>query len=786
MKQICILSFAFILSITNSFAFGKANYLNDSLALIKKQIALLPEKSQAESWKKTSLQVALECAEASDKAGETSETSLLLSNIASALKINAEQMTSASTSAEHIIALSKPKTMANNPYINRIVEGMKLEMQKEDIVWPKNTALLNTMKENGGLYGSRTTGTKLFAMLWLLVNDASPLKGNTEVLKRFLHRYLAYIDVILVHGTNTKAGQAMFDDFAIAPASCALREFATLFPNILLPHQKEQLDQAMLIGSKAMYGKAKDRNGDYANIDITLAAELVNFGLYLQDDTLLNKAKFLVEVQEKSIYPDGAIAYINHQNESVYYHDADIFYFTMYYEITGNTKVLELMKKTEWYGPVTTGKLLDFWTIPSWKGTWNTIQGHACGGEPIASITGNPYLRGMIDQSNENTKTDIRNWADNRLPITWYRNDVQSKPLPDNYTVVDRNTCGPRAWYNKFNYAATLRSIPLNEPGHATIIGAQTTSNQLTLEAAVMGVYPRIRTKKDVLNKDGSLNKGAYAWLTSNLASSSIYGKHFSSVAVSYQLHQFGSSTKGPLVDWDGKQLWLGLPDRIIGLITIQPNKENATAYEVDGVVSLTFGGTAFSSVLKKAEAIDNNSYRYGDFIVKIHKHNYSKLSSVEVPFRSPKAPITEIVLQDEKSINANNNSPLQYPLATNYQFLTEIKTSTAKGEALVTSIANKDGLIAFEVVINGKKYTLWYNPTAKDVTIDCKANALKSINTSLHYASSPNAKPSFPAPKTCVLSAGQSVLLVSSTDAVDHEAGWENYLDMLKVTSSK
>ncbi len=785
MKHLSFFCFALLFSTTFSFCFANHCHQNDSLKVIKQQIANLPEKSQAESWKKAALIVAIECAEASEKAGETTETSILLSNIANALKINAAQMTNASKSAEHIIALAAPKVSTNNPYINRMVEGMKLEMQKEDIVWPKNTALVNTMKENGGPFGSRTTGTKLFAMLWLLVNDASPLKGNTEVFKRFLHRYLAYIDVILVHGTNTKAGQAMFDDFAIAPASNALREFATLFPNLLLPHQKEQLDQAMLIGSKAMYGKAKDRNGDYANIDITLAAELVNFGLYLHDDTLLNKAKFLVEVQEKSIYPDGAIAYINHQNESVYYHDADIFYFTMYYEITGNTKVLELIKKTEWFGPVTTGKLIDFWTIPSWKGTWNTIQGHACGGESVASITGNPYLRGMIDQSNENTKTDIKNWADNRLPITWYRNDVKPKPLPDNYTVIDRNTCGPRAWYNQFNYAATLRPIPINEPGHATIIGAQTTSDQTTLEAAVMGVYPRIRTKKDVFNKDGSLNKGAYAWLTSNLASSAIYGKHFSTVAGSYQLHQFGSSTKGPLVDWDGKQLWLGLPDRIIGLLTIQPNKDNATAYEVDGVVSLTFGGTAFSPKPKKAEAIDINSYRYGDFIVKIHQHNYSKISSVEVPFRSPKAPITEILLQDEKSINANNTSPLQYPLTTNYQFLTEIKINTAKGDAVVAPIANKDGLIAFEVTLNGKKYALWYNPTPTDATVDCKTFSLKSVKTSLHFATSPNAKPSFPAPKTFVLQAGQSVILVSSAEAIDHEAGWENYLDMLKASST-
>jgi hypothetical protein len=43
---------------------------------------------------------------------------------------------------------------------------------------------------------------------------------------------------------------------------------------------------------------------DDANIDIALSCELLNFGVFLLDDTLLSKSKFLMEIQHdiKDLY----------------------------------------------------------------------------------------------------------------------------------------------------------------------------------------------------------------------------------------------------------------------------------------------------------------------------------------------------------------------------------------------------------------------------------------------------------------------------------------------------
>jgi len=754
---------------------------NDSLALLKKQVTSLPESNQPEKWKKVVFEMAIEQAENDLSANLPAETSVVLADIANNINNDPNLFISQSTDVAQISVLREPIVKNGNPYIDRLVAGAKDELKKEDIVWGKITPSNPIFKELQGLYGARTTASRMQAFLWLMVNPASPMKGDAEIFKRFLRRYLAYMDAML-NGKEIKAGQLIFDDFAIAPASCSLREFAELFPNLLLPSQKQKLNEGMKIGAGIMYGKAKDRLGDYANIDITLSDELVNFGLFLHNDTLLSKAKFLMEVQAKNIYPDGAIAYKDHQNESHGYHDADAYFLTRYYEITNDEKCLELLKRTEWYGPVSSGRLGEFWTVPSWKETWNDPFARPCGGESVASITGNPYLRWMLDFGHDNDMSNLKDWFNARTNIGWYRNDVKGIPLPDNYTVIDRNICGPRAWYGTFNYAATLRDIPDNEPGLSTIMGLQTTDSKFKLSAAVLSVYPRIRTKKEVINTDGSINRGAYAWLTSNLKSSVVMGKDYSAVAGTYQLHHYGSSTKGSVVDWKGKQLWLGLPDRVIGFLGIEPLKDQATAYEVDGVVNLIFGGTGLAETPKKVKDLGNNEYGYGDFIVKIHDHNYKSLKAVEVPFRRPNAPITEILMQDEAGVGENIEH--HYPVTTNYHFITEIKTSWAKGDAIVRQLPKQDGVIAFQVDLYAKRYVLYYNDSTVDASINLAGISLKGTKSSVHISTTANAKPIVPAPKTYLLPAGQSVIVVFSNYATDHEAGWENYQEMVKRKS--
>jgi hypothetical protein len=757
---------------------------------------------------KAVLTVALERAKACLDAGCVNDAGDLIADVEATLVKNPEPLVGPSSNTNTISALRPPRVVNGNPYIAKLVAGAKEDLSRPDNPFPKNTATVNSFSGLGGETGSRSSGDEMQAWFWLYANPASPLKGDPSVLERYLRVANAYADAIDVHGslslagssTSTEAakgtplvgaqgskgnenaplaGQGIFDDFAIAPASCALREFAQLYPGLLLPSQKALWDRAMNTGGAVMWLKAKDRQGTYANIDLALAFEMLNFGLYLDNKEYLDKSRFLYEAQEKIIWPDGALAYLGHQNESANYHNSDTRDLARIYEVNRDPKVLELLKKTEWYGPVTCGKRGEFWTVPSWKDTWNDVSSSWTGGEAVAALTGNPYLRGMNDQLLAG-KTDPYKWPAGwyaaLLGIPWWRDDVKPLPLPDNYTVIDRNIAGPRAWHGRFNYAATTRPIPENEPGLATIMGAQVTEDNGDIGNVLMGVYPRIREGKSELSKDGKYNRAAFAWRTLGLKAAVVMGKTFSAVGGSYQLQQYRSSVAGSPVDWTGRQLWLGLPDRIIGLVEIVPSKEGAMAIDVEGVLRLGTGGTV-NGKATKIEQTGTNSWKYGDLTVTFLGHNGARVETLEVPYRLPKFPNTEVRLLDEKGAAAAS-SPSAYPASFKQWFLIEIRPSWVTATASAKCIDQPMGILGFEAEVSAREFRLLFNPGETDLS--CPLSV--AMNPSLHDSTAGLVSP---VPSSLNLKPHELAVLVNSADKEDHQPGWANYQEMLGQTPS-
>jgi hypothetical protein len=724
------------------------------------------------------LNIAIERVKACTDAGCDADAAALLDNIEAALATNPVSLAAPATDTGTISLLITPKVVDGNPYLQRLLDGARAQLAKPENPWAKNTPDVNTFVGLQGGTGSRSTGEEMEAWLWLFANPASPMKGSPDALARYLRVAHAYADALDVHGGTAEAGKGIFDDFAIAPAANALREFAKLYPGLLLPSQKAQWDRAMANGGRVMFGKAKDRQGEYANIDITLGFELLNFGLYLNNREYLDKAKFLVETQEKNIYPDGAIAYIWHQNESCTYHDADVHYFARYYQITGDEKVREMLLKTEWYGPVSGVRLCEFWTAPSWKDTWNSNR-IFCGGEEVASLTGNPFLRKMCDDVLAKP-VDPRAWAQNYAPLPWYRNDVKPLPLPDNYTVLDRNIAGPRAWYGRFNYACTTRPTPDTEPGLATLMGAQMTMPDGQLGRIAMDIYPRIRTSPNDLNTDGSFNRFGFASRAAGLKSAVVMGRSFSAVAGAYALQEYRSSSPGKTVDWAGHQLWLGLQDRVIGLVEVEPAGNGAKAIDVEGVVRLGTGGTV-NGPPTKIEALGGNSWKYGDLVVSVLAHNYASIKTPEVPFRVPKFPNTEIRLLDDKGA-AGATTPSPYPALTHLFYLVEIRPSTVTESARAAVIKLTPGLQGMEVTAGSRRFLLAANLTGGDLSYALPPG-FAGGNVSVHNSGS---RVVGQARANATLKSMEMQVIVNSPEAEDKLPGWSSYQEMIAAPGKK
>lgn len=743
------------------------------LAVLSAKTSALPATTVAEQTWQVVLAVALERAKACLEAKLPSDAEMLLSDMEAALPRDAARFATPNQSAENIGVLASLFVTNGNPYLDQMVSGARAVLASEDQPWLKSLPEKCVFDGIHGRYGARDVAWTMETLWWLYAHPASPLHGDREVLARLLRRFHAYVDAINTLGPSTRHGALFFDDFAISPASCVLRELPALLPGLLLPGQKKDLDHAMRFAGDKVLAAAKDRSGEYANIDVAIAHELLNFGLHLRDQAMLDKASFLIHAQEKNLLGDGGFHYIWSQNESAGYHGTVTDYLTRYLEITGDPKVADLLRRSQWHGPVV-GRLIDFWTCPSWKQAWNQSSGPVFGGESVVALSGNPFVRGL-----QNSASLRSHRTEAFRQVRWFRNDVPARPLPDHYTAPDRDIAGVRAWYGPFNYAITLRPVADTEPGLATIMGAQLATPDARLQQSLMGVHARARIRPEGF-KDQELRKDSWAWITSGLQGACLTGRHFSAAAASYQVHAFGSSRKGPLADWIGIQVWIGLPDRIIGLVSLRPKSEGAKAYEINGTIQFGFGGTA-TGTPAKLTADETNRFRYGGFDVVVHESTYARSVTQTIPFRIPNAPISEVLFRDDAGLTNTANKPLSYALTNDFTFVAEIRPHSSEPPAKVTRRAQPDGTVTLEVGAGSKSYLALFNPTGRSANCALPSPATSSLRVSGQDAPPPSRSVA----ASLTLAPSQLALLVTSPDTVDHLPGWTSFSEMVGAPAS-
>jgi len=707
-----------------SVSFREVQYFNDAsaspflarAASLGASVSVLSSATAADQIKKTVLELSIERAQASYNGGDVSQATALLDDAQNGLTADAAAM-SAQVSGLPNIRTLKPLLVtgtAANPYLKRMVDGANLFLAASDPPWEKNTPYLNVLED---FNLARTTGAQMDALFWLFANPDSPLKNNAEILRRLLRRSHAYIDAIRVHGPALPAGQlsSFYDDFGFTPASGVMRELPMLYPGLLGTNAAADWNAGIATAAGNLWAAYQNRAASWVNTDAAIACSLYHLGERTGNPAMLAKAEYFINdiLTSGRMFADGAVGYIGTQNEAGGYQWIVSEYVGRYQETTGSANASLILSKMQWYGAIN-GRLADWWTSPSWKDAWNDIRSCFPAGEAVAGM--NPYVRAELDAWIGAPAT-LTNWYGRpRVDVARYQTGTTALNRPD-YTVFDRNTQGPRAWYGRWNYSATLRNIDPSEAGHYTVMGAQVADPDpdFRTNASLMGVFPRIRvTAAPSRNADTSFNESGHAWLTSGMTGDCAVTKDFSSIGVSYQIHQYASSAKGASADWTARQVWLNLPDRVIGLLDIAPNSEQS-AYEVQGVVRLGFGGTSYSAT-KTLVSTGADSWSYGDLRLKLHSHNFAEVTPETYLFRVAAAPITELTLRDAAGAAANT-TPVVYQTGQRRFYVTETRPASAVGEVVVTRL-EENGLIGLDVdhPSTGRRYRVLYNPGASAV----------------------------------------------------------------------
>lgn len=738
------------------------------LEALTQQVDALPSGTNAEKAKKAVLLVALERVQASKNAHMDGEATALLGDVQNALSAPADAMAKPAVNAPHISLFARVPVTVKNPYLDALVKSANAQLSKPEA--PLERATLDK-PVIVGLTAGRAMGDSMRDYLWLYANPASPMNGNQELLVRILRRGHAFIDAFALESDpRCTAKSGISDQFATELGTAGVVEFATAYPNLLLPSQRKQWD-AGINSWAAQLGKSVNGFKNWnLNIETARVVAALNLGYYTKNQELVKRALKHVDGTLAKMRPDGGLPYNGSSNPSANYHNEIFGSLGRIYDISGYAPIAAAMKAAQWKGPVM-GQTDEMWTSPFHKtARWNILRGVEAGNEMVVALSGNPYARYLMSRFPAGAVRDN---------ICWYRSDIPAKPLPDNYTIVDRNVEGPRAWYGRFTYSGTLHSVPTREAGHETLFGAMTVdAADGRLNSVLTDVTPRVRVSREDGKNAKGLKISAVAKLTSDLKGAFLTGKHYSaSSAVHGIATVLNFAYPAAFTDWEGRQIWLGLPDRLIGLVSTVPKKDGAEAFAIEGVLRFVSGGTAGAAVPKELKKISDRQYQYGELDIIIHATSYPELTAETIPYRVPKYPAYELTFRS--AAGGIPATPQKFKADANYSFVVEIRPNWTTSPAVVK--ADFTGpVLGLQASANGKNWQVFFNPSSSPKSCPPFIKPSVAGTTSLRLTGVNNGLPTRNIPSGLSLNSGQEAVFVTSNDPKDHETGWDSFEQMV------
>lgn len=746
---------------------------------LAESVAALPVSTAAEKRKKAALEIALEQIELALQAGLTDQAKNLISDVEQALPQALGELT---TPKRGIGFHPELEVWEGNPYVESLLKWAKKELANDDIPFPMGTSKNPLFTKLNGDYGSRSEAANMNRLLWLAAHPQSPYRENPEIIKRLLRRAHAYMNEYAAYKTKSRARKSHLNDFfALGPAFDAINGITEAFPDLVLPSQKAKWEQAAGLARETVLNQIKQTNnalypvGKYTNRDIGYANILLNAAVFLQDEQNIAEAKRIIDLQEANVFPDGAYGYIGAQNESGSYHQVVTNFLGVFYARSGHEKTLDLLRDSHPYAALSIepGNVPEYYTVPYWKTAWNS--GYGEGGESVATLSGDPYVRGLIDQRHKYNGGA----SPDPLAGSWFRKGIEAKPLPTDYMVLDRNVQGPRGRWGRFSFVFNGRNYWDREPGKLTLVGAMVVDpideKRHPLNAALKAVYPKVQ----VMKKSGDEWRD-WAYLATKEKNSSSVSKNAVGLTSSYDMHTTVPGHKVKDQPWQGKQQWIGLPGRIVGVVEVAPAGGEQEAYQIDGRIRLGYGRSGPLRP-KEMKAVDNNNYEYGDLRVTLHEHNYASTDMAASGIIRDAVPqATEIRLHDDKSQADDAEKLKTYSPDEPYFFAVEVRPEWSPAAEEIDVIRLDSGLRGLRVQEEKRDLVLIHNPTDASQTYGAK-HSLKEGQKAVVVHSGPESKPSpleIPASGQIELEIAphQHALIVMSSDPNDLKAAAENF----------
>ncbi len=611
--------------------------------------------------------------------------------------------------------------VGKNPYFKAVVDVVRHSTGKQQF-WAKGRKGYQSVPNAWTLAGF---GGRAYAMVWSMTRPKSPLRHHPMLAANALNLLDAAahlhtdgdfnIDRTAIYGRDPNINR-----FCLAPALDAYWEMLQAYPDLLPPRKRADLEaglkrladfQVTDYGLARIAQKPYIRQPSYPNMDVhhILIMELAH--RLWKEPQYRRECDAFVKILDSAVYPMGAWTYINTQNECFVYHHLNVLYSARFWQLTGNPTTLAMLKRTVPFYPynVEPAGMPEYYTDACWKHYWSG-----------AAAPAPDVIAGLFDDGENKRVAEVcaAVWGYEHgyhaaIAAEFWK-PIPSRPLPDNYVILDKNIDGPRGRFGPWSFAGNGRNYGVGFQGKDTFVGCMLTdaaARPLPLDSALQVVTTEVRLNHVDNHWKGGRCHAAQEKLTT------ICCDDFGSLAVRYTVSKpLWGAKEDVLFPWQGTQAWYLSKTRLLGLVALE-----ATADETQAAVH----GRIRLGMKRALEPIDATSWKYGKLRIKIHDHNYAKI--VDKPsetfyldkpetYRS-----TEITLIDPLSAAAGEKGQVQFKKGARYWFLVEVFPETSPPATEVKHV-EAGPLVGFRFREPGRLVALLHNPSETQTSVNLDA----------------------------------------------------------------
>jgi hypothetical protein len=349
----------------------------------------------------------------------------------------------------------------------------------------------------------------------------------------------------------------------------------------------------------------------YPNQDVFHLFEMELAHRWWGDAKYTESAEKTIAGLQAQLLPDGGIRYIGPETECPVYHNLNLVWLARYLNLTGDERARKLLTDTVSYYPLTCTNegYPESYTDCWWKHYWS--DGQAGGPEIAAGVTGDPHNKWLANRLLERTGAGSNYWA--IYAGMFYRDDLEEKPLPDNWLKLDRNTGGPRGRFGNWYFAGvtgggtrdTFVGAMVSDPNRPQPLnGALLAAN---IEVGLGGEGSRDRTNLYLSGPD-------------DITAVKIEGD-IAALGARYTLRKpYINSVKDPTVPptpWQATQVWLFTKHALVGLVELEATEEQTVPY-LQG--ELRFGP---DTLLTRD---DGGVFHCGALTMRVLEHNFATI----------------------------------------------------------------------------------------------------------------------------------------------------------------